>query len=375
MKIAYIFDQIYPYEIGGVQKRIWDMSKRLAQKGHDITIVGMKYWEGDDIIYTDGVRLWGVCPPKPLFAGNRRSITQPIYFALKLILPLLKEKFDIIDCQNFPFFPAFPSKLHSLLRKSRLIITWHEVWNRYWYKYVGWRGIFGLLVERCMAKLTKNHISVSDLTTRDLQAINVCGNIELITNGIELERINGIPIADKAYDIITACRFIKEKNIDMLIDAISIIKQSKPDINCMIIGDGPEQENLVEKTTKLDLANTIIFSGFFENSETVFSYFKSSGVFVLPSVREGFGIVVLEANACGLPVITVNHPQNAAKDLITNGENGFICEFNKDDLANKILMALKQKDQMKNRCKDFSKHYDWNNIINICETYYKKLTR
>ncbi len=69
---------------------------------------------------------------------------------------------------------------------------------------------------------------------------------------------------------------------------------------------------------------------------------KSARVFVLPSDREGFGLVVLEANACGLPVITVRRPDNAAQNLVVEGKNGFIAELDDADLARTILLVLAQ---------------------------------
>ena len=59
MKIAFVYDTIHPYVAGGVQKRVWELAWRMAQRGHSVTIFGMKYWDGDDIFFKEGVRLWG----------------------------------------------------------------------------------------------------------------------------------------------------------------------------------------------------------------------------------------------------------------------------------------------------------------------------
>jgi glycosyltransferase involved in cell wall biosynthesis len=67
---------------------------------------------------------------------------------------------------------------------------------------------------------------------------------------------------------------------------------------------------------------------------------KSTTVYALPSNREGFGLVALEANACGTPVVTTNHADNAAKDLIDPGRNGLLCDRNEVDLAAKLDAAL-----------------------------------
>jgi L-malate glycosyltransferase len=67
---------------------------------------------------------------------------------------------------------------------------------------------------------------------------------------------------------------------------------------------------------------------------------KSATVFALPSIREGFGIVVLEANSCGLPVVTVDHPDNAARHLITDGQNGFLANVDPVSLAQVLSVAM-----------------------------------
>ena len=117
-----------------------------------------------------------------------------------------------------------------------------------------------------------------------------------------------------------------------------------------------------------------MFLGFLENHDEVYSLIKSSKVFVLPSTREGFGIVVIEANACGIPVITTNHKDNASKDLIEEGNNGYICRLNENNISRKISNLL-QKDsnnQTKQNCINSVKKYDWKNIVKKIEEVYKK---
>ncbi len=91
----------------------------------------------------------------------------------------------------------------------------------------------------------------------------------------------------------------------------------------------------------LGISANVRFADFMPG-DGLYSAMKSARVFVLPSVREGFGLVVLEANACGLPVITVRHPDNAARHLVFEGKNGFIAELDDADLALTILLVLAQ---------------------------------
>ena len=371
MKIAYVYDNIYPYNIGGVEKRLWELAKRLAQKGHEVTLFGMKHWEGKAIVYSEGVRLWGVCPPQELFVNGRRSIKQATYFAWKVLPPLLRERFDIIDCQSSPYFPAFSAKLASLMKRVPLVITWHEVWGNYWFDYLGKKGIFGKAIERMTIHLADKLIAVSQATKRDLERMSIGKEIKVIPNGVDSKEIREIAPSSQNSDIIFAGRLIREKNVNLLMKAISAIKKEKPDISCIIIGAGPERASVEESIQKLGLEQNVCLKGFLEDHNHVFSYMKSSKAFVLPSTREGFGIAVLEANACGLPVITVRHPQNAACDLIIEGETGFTCNFSEQDIAEKVLMAINEKNISQDKCEEFSKKFDWSRISKLVEEAYK----
>ena len=143
MKIAYVFDAVYPYITGGVEKRIWELSRRLAARGHEVHVYGMKYWTGDDAIVREGVTYHGVCKPPALYnSSGRRSIRQVLYYTILLPFSLFRERHDIIDCQASPYFPAIVCKKISILRGTPLILTWHEVWGGYWRQYLGTLWMF-----------------------------------------------------------------------------------------------------------------------------------------------------------------------------------------------------------------------------------------
>jgi glycosyltransferase involved in cell wall biosynthesis len=124
-----------------------------------------------------------------------------------------------------------------------------------------------------------------------------------------------------------------------------------------------------------DLAKQLdVNISFSENisDENLYSMIKSSKVFVLPSSREGFGMAVIEANALGVPVITVNERDNAAKELVKNGKNGFVCGLDEQEIAKRIDFLLK-KDNYKSfyeNCINSSKNYDnMNSAERILEVY------
>jgi len=66
MKIAFVYDAIYPYVKGGVEKRVEELAVRLSRRGHEIHLFGMKFWDGEDILMRDGIYLHGVCPAQKL---------------------------------------------------------------------------------------------------------------------------------------------------------------------------------------------------------------------------------------------------------------------------------------------------------------------
>jgi glycosyltransferase involved in cell wall biosynthesis len=104
-----------------------------------------------------------------------------------------------------------------------------------------------------------------------------------------------------------------------------------------MIGDGPKRIKLIELAGKIGVNKNIKFLGSLENHENIFALVKPSKVLVLPTTREGFRIVIIEAMACGTPVITIKNENNAARNLIKNGKNGFICNLNENEIAEILL--------------------------------------
>ena len=369
MKIAFIYDVIYPYVKGGIEKRVWELAKRLSRRGHEVHLFGMKFWDGDDILIREGVFLHGVCRPQKLYSGSRRSIRQALYFGISLISPLLKERFDILDCQEFPYFSCFVAKFLSKLKKIPLVITWHEVWRDYWYEYLGWYGFAGIYTERLVARLTTKNVAVSKTTAKNLEFLGKHEEIKIIPNGVDFQNFSSIPPSDSISDIIFVGRLIKEKHVDLLIHAFRVLLLEQPNRILMIVGDGPEWDTITTLINDSCLETRVQLIGFQERHDEIIARMKSSKICVLPSTREGFGITALEALACGLPVVTVNHPANAIHDLITES-NGFLCALSAEDLADKISLALGHHSEMRNACIMSAASFDWDRITLDTESYY-----
>ena len=121
MKIAYVSDAVYPYNKGGKEKRLYDISTRLARRGHDVHIYCMKWWKGPEThLVENGVHLHAISPYYPLYSGERRSIKEGILYGISC-LKLIKEDWDVIDVDHMPFFPIIFTKIVCVLKWKKMI--------------------------------------------------------------------------------------------------------------------------------------------------------------------------------------------------------------------------------------------------------------
>jgi len=253
-----------------------------------------------------------------------------------------------------------------------MVITWHEIWGDYWYEYLGWKGCVGKTTERLVARLTSENVAVSKTTAKNLNNLGLRYEITIIPNGIDLARIRSISPSSESWDFIFVGRLIKEKHADLLIHAVTLLQCKNPDIRGVIIGEGPEYGKIHNLINDKKINKTIHLCEFYQNHDDLLAQLKSSRVFVLPSTREGFGIAALEALACGLPVVTVDHPANAVRDLITEN-NGYLCSLSAQDLADKISQALQHHAVMRDACRLSAESFDWDSITSEIESYYQSV--
>ena len=370
-KIVFVSDAVWPYNKGGKEKRLWDVSTRLAKEGHSVSIFTMKWWRGESALVENGVTLRALCKNYPLYAGKRRSIFQGVYFGLAC-LKLIWEKWDYMEVDHMPFFPLYFVKLVCLVKGKKMVATWHEVWGKeYWKMYLGKMGVVAYLIEKHSVNLPNKIISISEHTSNKLKSeLNCKCEIVTIPIGVDAGKINSIKPNKKTSDLIYAGRLLSHKNIDVFLQAIAEIKKENKKIKAIIIGDGPEKKNLERLTTKLKLNNNVKFLGNVPTDTEVYSLIKSSKVFVFPSSREGFGVVVIEAFACGVPVITVNEKDNAAKDLVKIGKTGDVCELNKVSMAMSIKKVLSKN--IKTNCLKEAEKYNWEAVMETLREEYAR---
>lgn len=370
MRIAYVYDAVYPWVTGGVQRRVAEIGRRLADE-HEVHWFGTHSWDGPAVVDVDGITLHGVAPPTPLYVDGRRSIRQALSFTRHLARPLAAERFDVIDFQEFPYLPVGPCKLAALRHGTPLVVTWHEVWDDYWDEYLGVAGAAGKLAERSVGALADAHVAVSPLTQR--RVADLAGDpVELVPNGIDLDAIRAVPAASDHVDVLYAGRLIPEKNVALLVRAVARLADETPDVRCRIVGEGPEAERVKRLVSTLGLDEQIELSGFLPDSEDVYALMKAADVVALPSRREGFGITALEAQACGTPVVTVDEPMNAATDLVEDGVTGVVSESTPAAFAAALDAA---RDLSGRACVSAAATYDWDVVAEQTAASYERIVR
>mgnify|MGYP003969280241 FL=1 len=355
MKIAITTDAIYPFTMGGSEIRNHEIAKRLIKKGHEVHIYGAKFWKGKNKIRIEGINIHGAHKYKSLYnKSGKRSKFQTLILAIKLFNEINKEKFDIIDNAAFTFFNNFTFKLSSIITKTPLVLTWHQYFGDYLLNYFGRIiGNITLILEYSSTKLTKYNLAVSNKIKNDLIKKGVPEkNIRVFYNGADINKINTLKIKKKEFDLIYVGRFNYQKNLKLLIKSLNILKDEFPNIRVCLIGDGEEKEKILNLIKKYNLEKNIKLTGNILDKDKVFTYLKSSKIFVLPSLLEGFPLTIIEANASGLPVITTKTEHNNTNEYIKNNVNGLLTTLEPEDFANKIKYLLKNKDKLNQMSKN-----------------------
>lgn len=148
--------------------------------------------------------------------------------------------------------------------------------------------------------------------------------------------------AGNVYDpdgaLICVGSLIKRKGTDLLLDALALIREEKWELN--IVGEGPEEENLRSQAASLGIEHRVHFCGFTTGAVLTEMYEKSS-VFILPTREDCFGLVILEAMCCGLPVISSRYA-DGAYDLVKDDQNGLIIDpYDKRSFADAIMTLIR----------------------------------
>jgi glycosyltransferase involved in cell wall biosynthesis len=363
---------------GGVENRSFFLGKELA-KEHNVTVLAswQRGQKREDVI--EGVKVMRCGPHHPY--TNKGAILSRLRFALNVLKAGKRiEGIDIVEGNNFiSYLPAFCIAKYLGLPS---VATYHEVWIGEWLRNKGLlTGILGNLWERiALSKSWTHFIAVSNFTRKKLMARGIDDKkITVIPPGVNLDEIKKIH-AEKAIKP-TVCyigRLISQKRVEDLICGVNIAKQAVPELRCIIIGQGGEMEKLKGLSLKLGIEKDVDFLGYIENRYDMIRLLKSSHIFCLPSIVEGFGITVIEAAACGVPLVISDI--EPLVEVTHNGKGGLIFK-RKDpsDLADKmvkLLTDIKLYEEKVREAEELTAGYEWKNIaINIKDLYTRQIKK
>lgn len=346
LRIAFVYDALFPYVKGGGERRYHELARRLAVK-HEVHVVSWTWWDGTPDESLDGLTLHGVGRPPAMYGTDgKRTVREAAAFSARILPVLLRGRWDVIDCSATPYLPLGSAWLAARLTSTRLVVTWHEFWGDHWLEYLPHRPVVARLaraLESGSRRLGDEIVAVSDFTARAMKPR--AGGMRVVPNGVTLADIDGAPLPDGAAQIVFVGRLIDEKRADLLLDAAARLRDRLPDVRYSIVGSGPEWGTLIAMAQRLNIADRVTFHGQLDAS-AAYGHMKAARLLVLPSVREGFGMTVAEAQAAGTVPLVVRGPSTAAPDLVRDGVDGFVVEPTGESLSQGIAAAFSDPERL-----------------------------
>ena len=383
LNIAMFTNNYFPF-IGGVPISITRLAKGLRSQGHNVVIFAPKY------------------PLKTLQETNviRCNLliyyrTKPFDFAIVNIFSsqieksFLSENFDAIHVHH-PFWMG--SKGLELGKKYGLpvILTYHTRLEKYSHNLPFLKQTFENIVSHKLIQIFSQKcdaiIAPTNSAKEYLANIGVSRDKTVLPTGIDfdfydkvdLNKVESIKKNYKVQNEVILCsvsRLTEEKNIYFLLKGIKCIKDNtKVPFKCLIIGDGPEKENILKTMEDQDLKDTVILLGLV-SPEEVCHYYMASDIFVFSSQSETQGMVILEAMAGKCPVVAIR--SSGIDDIIHNGYNGFKTKADLDLWSEKVIYLMEHPEiliEMSQNAYDFSNKFSLDAMAKTTvEVYHKAI--
>jgi len=321
-----------------------------------------KYWERIDIICPKTQQtVFNVHNNVYIYSANKSKIFQPWFIFKKGLEIYKKEKFDLFTVHSYP---PFYNDIGGRRLYNRTRIPYGlEVMHITGYPRAGnFKDWFYKILTRLFIKFSaKNAIAVRVINQRQVpEFLKKAGvpeeKIKFVTASYidleifkpqNLEKLRTTPtsreVRGKKYDVVFSGRLVRNKGIDLLLEAVKQINQSshigpiRP-ISLIIVGDGPLKPKIQKFIQKNHLENDVELAGWLPTINDLAKIYNQSKIMVMPSYNEGGPRVTLEAMACKIPVITSR--VGIMLDIIKDGENGLFIDWDANDIAQKIILLL-----------------------------------
>jgi glycosyltransferase involved in cell wall biosynthesis len=328
MRICVIYDCLFPFTVGGAERWYRNLAERLAAAGHEVTYLTLRQWDRGAAPALDGsVRVVAVGPRMALYTDSgRRRILPPLVFGLGVLWHLLRHgrRYDVVHTCAFPYFSLLAAALLRPFRRYGLVVDWFEVWSgSYWHDYLGGlQGWIGALVQRACAAVPQRAFCFSALHAARLRAEGLRGEVTVL-RGLYAGSLQPAPVRAADPLVLFAGRLIPEKRVTLGVAAVAIAAERIEGLRGVFYGDGPERDALRDAIAAHG-AEAIVDAPGFASAELVEADMRRALCMLLPSRREGYGMVVVEASAHATPSIVATGEDNAATELVEDGVNGVV---------------------------------------------------
>ncbi len=300
---------------GGAEVHLQENLKRLSASGFDVTLLCSNFAGGQSKFMWEGVRI--------LRRGGRFDFNWQVPFLVRRLLK--EEKFDILveDINKIPFYSPLFQPLPVLALVPHLFATtvFHEI-NALLASYIYLCEYPVRWVYRKIPFCVISESTRTDLIERGIDS----SQVRVIHCGVDAETYSFNPEVLKSKDplIIYLGRLKKYKSVQHLIEAFARLKTRVDRARLVILGDGDYRSALEALVKALKLEDAVTFTGFVSTDLKV-EYLRKAWVAVCPSLKEGWGLTNIEANACGTPVIAADVP--GLRDSVRHGSTGRLYPY------------------------------------------------
>lgn len=314
-------------QAGGAEVHLEEILKRLVQYGHQVDLLCSNFPGGSKTDVTDCISIYR--------SGSRFNFNWVAPFAMRRLIN--KNRYDVVieDINKIPFYSPL---YHNL---PTLVVIPHLFSDTIFQEINFVLGTYIFLAEKPVPAVyrSKQFMVISKSTADEVEKRGIPReNIHVVECGIDKEIYRFDPSVPK-FDIPTLLyvgRLKKYKNVELPIKALPIIRKSVPNARLVIIGSGDHEPDLERLVQSLDLTKAVEFKGYIPQGEKI-TYLRRSHVSIYPSLKEGWGLTNIEANACGTAVLASRVP--GLKDSVDEGNSGLLFEFG--DIDGFAAMAVK----------------------------------
>ena len=341
MRILLIYDCLYPNTVGGAELWLRALAEGLG-RDHEVVYVTRRQWdrapevEGFDVVSVSGGELYTP-------SGRRRLLPAAAFgFGVFRHLARRRGDYDVVHCLSYPYLSVPAVRLALIGRRGKpcVFVEWLECLSLAWWRDYAGRlgGRLGRAIQGLCVRLTPAAFVFSDHTGAQLRLAGFKGELRKLPG-----LFAGTPVQGKDRDedlILFAGRHMPDKRPLAAVEAIAIARERRPGLHAVIVGDGPERPRVLARIGELGLNEAVRAPGFVERQELENLLARSACV-IAPSLREGFGMAVVEAAAAGTPAVVCEAPDNAAAELIEPGVNGELAaDRSPDAIAAAVLRVL-----------------------------------